>query len=29
MVESVANGLQAAGLPPELILTERFGPTGT
>jgi ferredoxin-NADP reductase len=28
MVESVANGLQAAGLPPELILTERFGPTG-
>jgi ferredoxin-NADP reductase len=29
LVESVANGLQAAGLPPELILTERFGPTGT
>jgi ferredoxin-NADP reductase len=28
MVESVASGLQAAGLPPELILTERFGPTG-
>ncbi len=26
-VESVANGLQAAGLPPEMILTERFGPT--
>jgi ferredoxin-NADP reductase len=29
LVESVANGLQAAGLPPELILTERFGPTGS
>jgi ferredoxin-NADP reductase len=29
MVESVANDLQAAGLPPELILTERFGPTGS
>jgi len=28
MVESAANGLQAAGLPPEMILTERFGPTG-
>ncbi|GAB3635261.1 FAD-binding oxidoreductase [Hymenobacter arcticus] len=28
LVESVANGLQAAGLPPESILTERFGPTG-
>jgi ferredoxin-NADP reductase len=28
MVESVANGLQAAGLPPAMILTERFGPTG-
>ncbi|MGI4760032.1 MAG: ferredoxin reductase [Janthinobacterium lividum] len=28
LVESVANGLQAAGLPPEQILTERFGPTG-
>ncbi|MGI4832557.1 MAG: ferredoxin reductase [Janthinobacterium lividum] len=28
LVESVANGLQASGLPPELILTERFGPTG-
>lgn len=28
MVESVANGLQAAGLLPEMILTERFGPTG-
>jgi ferredoxin-NADP reductase len=28
MVEAVANGLQTAGLPPELILTERFGPTG-
>ena len=27
MVESVANGLQAAGLPPDMILTERFGPT--
>ena len=29
LVESVANGLLAAGLPPELILTERFGPTGS
>jgi ferredoxin-NADP reductase len=29
LVESVANGLQAAGLPPEMILTERFGPTGS
>jgi ferredoxin-NADP reductase len=29
LVEAVANGLQAAGLPPELILTERFGPTGS
>jgi ferredoxin-NADP reductase len=29
MVESAANGLQAAGLPPESILTERFGPTGS
>ena len=28
MVEGVANGLQAAGLAPEMILTERFGPTG-
>jgi ferredoxin-NADP reductase len=28
LVESVANSLLAAGLPPELILTERFGPTG-
>ena len=28
LVESVANGLQAAGLPPAMILTERFGPTG-
>jgi ferredoxin-NADP reductase len=28
LVESVANGLQAAGLPPESILTERFGPSG-
>jgi ferredoxin-NADP reductase len=28
LVESVANGLQAAGLAPEMILTERFGPTG-
>ncbi|WP_223652776.1 ferredoxin reductase [Hymenobacter psoromatis] len=26
-VEAAANGLLAAGLPPELILTERFGPT--
>jgi ferredoxin-NADP reductase len=29
LVENVANGLQAAGLPPEMILTERFGPTGS
>jgi ferredoxin-NADP reductase len=29
MVEAVANGLQAAGLPPDMILTERFGPTGS
>jgi ferredoxin-NADP reductase len=29
LVESVANGLQAAGLPPEMVLTERFGPTGS
>jgi ferredoxin-NADP reductase len=29
MVEAVATGLQAAGLPPEMILTERFGPTGS
>jgi len=29
LVEHVADGLQAAGLPPELILTERFGPTGS
>jgi len=28
LVESVANGLLAAGLAPEMILTERFGPTG-
>ncbi|RZK18392.1 MAG: oxidoreductase [Hymenobacter sp.] len=28
LVEAVATGLQAAGLPPEMILTERFGPTG-
>jgi ferredoxin-NADP reductase len=28
LVEAVANGLQVAGLPPEAILTERFGPTG-
>jgi ferredoxin-NADP reductase len=28
LVENVANGLQAAGLAPEMILTERFGPTG-
>ncbi|MGI4867141.1 MAG: ferredoxin reductase [Janthinobacterium lividum] len=28
LVEAVANGLQAAGLSPEMILTERFGPTG-
>lgn len=29
LVERAANGLQAAGLPPESILTERFGPTGS
>ncbi|QKG58250.1 ferredoxin reductase [Hymenobacter sp. BRD128] len=29
LVEAVATGLQTAGLPPESILTERFGPTGT
>lgn len=29
LVESVANGLQTAGLPSENILTERFGPTGS
>jgi ferredoxin-NADP reductase len=29
LVEAVANGLQAAGLAPEMILTERFGPTGS
>ncbi|MGI4741458.1 MAG: ferredoxin reductase [Janthinobacterium lividum] len=28
LVETVANALQASGLPPSLILTERFGPTG-
>jgi ferredoxin-NADP reductase len=28
LVESAANGLQSADLPPEMILTERFGPTG-
>jgi ferredoxin-NADP reductase len=28
MVEAVATGLQANGLPPEMILTERFGPAG-
>jgi len=28
LVEAVATGLQAAGLPAEMILTERFGPTG-
>ena len=28
LVEAAASGLQAAGLPPERILTERFGPTG-
>ena len=27
-VEAAANGLLAASLPPEMILTERFGPTG-
>lgn len=29
LVEAVANGLLDAGLSPELILTERFGPTGS
>jgi len=28
LVETVANALQARGLPPSDILTERFGPTG-
>jgi len=28
LVETAANALQAAGLSPERILTERFGPTG-
>ncbi|MVN74985.1 oxidoreductase [Hymenobacter sp. HMF4947] len=28
LVEAVANGLLGAGLPPETIRTERFGPTG-
>lgn len=28
LVEGVANGLLAAGVPPERVLTERFGPTG-
>lgn len=28
LVESVANGLLAAGLPPATIRTERLGPTG-
>ncbi|RZK52134.1 MAG: oxidoreductase [Hymenobacter sp.] len=28
LVEAVANGLLATGLPPEMVLTERFGPTG-
>lgn len=28
LVEAVANALQASGLPPAAILTERFGPTG-
>ncbi|GAA4502530.1 FAD-binding oxidoreductase [Hymenobacter ginsengisoli] len=28
LVEAVADGLLAAGLAPEMILTERFGPTG-
>ena len=28
LVENAANGLLAAGLAPEMILTERFGPTG-
>jgi ferredoxin-NADP reductase len=29
LVESAANGLLAAGLPPDRIRTERFGPTGS
>jgi ferredoxin-NADP reductase len=29
LVETAANALQANGLPPERIRTERFGPTGT
>ena len=29
LVEAVANGLVAAGLPAEAVLTERFGPTGS
>ncbi|MFD1870929.1 ferredoxin reductase [Hymenobacter bucti] len=28
LVEAVANGLLAVGLPPDMVLTERFGPTG-
>ncbi len=28
LVEGAANGLVAAGIPPERIRTERFGPTG-
>lgn len=28
LVEAVATGLQATGLPPNMIMTERFGPTG-
>ena len=29
LVETAANALQANGLPPDRIRTERFGPTGT
>ena len=29
MVESVANGLVQIGVPPDLIRTERFGPSGS
>jgi ferredoxin-NADP reductase len=29
LVETVANALLGLGLPPELIYTERFGPTGS
>lgn len=29
MVEAVANGLVQIGVPPDLVRTERFGPTGS